>query len=35
MALKRKIYNTPKSYLDLIKLYLLTLKNQRDNVLTT
>ena len=33
MALNRKVYNTPKSYLDLIKLYIEALRNKRDEIL--
>jgi dynein heavy chain, axonemal len=32
-ALKRKVYTTPKSYLDLIKLYNIALKNKRAEML--
>ena len=31
-ALKRKVYTTPKSYLDLIKLYQSALKNKRNEM---
>lgn len=31
-ALKRKVYTTPKSYLDLIGLYLASLKKKRDEL---
>ena len=33
--MKRKVYNTPKSYLDLIKLYQQALKEKRDEMMTT
>lgn len=33
-ALKRKVYNTPKSYLDLIKLYISTLKEKRAELMS-
>jgi len=31
-ALKRRVYTTPKSYLDLIGLYLNSLKRKRDEL---
>lgn len=31
-ALKRKVYTTPKSYLDLIGLYLTSLKRKREEL---
>lgn len=32
-ALKRKVYTTPKSYLDLIGLYLNSLKRKREELM--
>ena len=32
-ALKRKVYTTPKSYLDLIGLYLNSLKKKREELI--
>jgi dynein heavy chain len=33
-ALKRKVYTTPKSYLDLIGLYINSLKRKREELIT-